>query len=92
LTGELPVGENEQCANFIDTSLIALIEAKIKHSFDFLICKYPNNKEETISVPFKRSLNLLMDFYSEIYGKCMFVDLTSLMIERFPLAYRECKK
>jgi hypothetical protein len=69
-----------------------LIEAKIEHSFDFLICKYSNNKEETHFVLCKRSLNLLMDFHSEIYGKCMFVDLTSLMMERFPLAYREGKR
>jgi hypothetical protein len=53
LTGELPVGEEEQCVNFVDSSLVALIEAKIEHSFDILICKYSNNKEETLSVPCK---------------------------------------
>jgi hypothetical protein len=74
LTGELHVGVEEQCVNFVDNSLIALIEAKIEHSFDFLICTYSNNKKETLSVPCKRSLNLLMDFHSEIYGKCMFVN------------------
>jgi hypothetical protein len=72
--------------------LIALIEANIEHAFDFLICKYPNNKEETFFVPCKRSRNLLMEFHSEIYGKCMFADLTSLMMEIFPLAYREDKR
>ena len=92
LTSGLPVGEEEQCVNFVDSSLISLIEAKIEHSFDFLVCTYPNNKEDTLSVPCKRSLNLLMNFHSEIYGKCMFVDLTSLRMERFPLAYREGKR
>ena len=33
-----------------------------------------------------------MDFHVEIYSKCMFVDLTSLMVKRFPLAYREGKR
>jgi hypothetical protein len=80
LTGALPVGEEEQCVNFVHNSLISLIEAKIENYFHLFICKYSNNKEETLSVPCKRSLNLLMDFHSEIYGKCMFVDL----MERFP--------
>jgi len=92
LTSGLSVGKEEQYVNFIDSSLISLIEAKIEHSFDFLICTYPNNKEETFSIPCKRSLNLLMDFHLEIYGKCMFVNLTSLMMERFPLAFREGKR
>ena len=33
-----------------------------------------------------------MDFHLEIYGKYMFVDLTSLMMEKSPLAYKEGKR
>ena len=88
LTCGLHVGKEEQCLNFVDSTLISLVKAKIEHSFDNLICTHPNNKEETFFVPCKRSLDFLMDFRSEIYCKCMFVNLTSLMMEIFPLAHR----
>lgn len=42
-----PVGKEKQCVNFIDSSMISLIEARIEHYFDFLICTYPDNKEKT---------------------------------------------
>jgi len=32
-----------------------------------------------------------MDFRSEIYGKCMFINFTFLMMEILPLAHREGK-
>jgi hypothetical protein len=91
LTCGLPVGKEEKCLNFVDSTLISLIKAKIEHSLDVLICTYPENKEETLLVPCKCSLGFLMDFHLEIYGKCMFVNLTSLMMDIFPLAHREGK-
>jgi hypothetical protein len=78
------VGKEEQGVNFVDSTLISLIKAKIDHSFDIIICTYPDNKQETLFVPCKRSLDFLMDFHSEIYEKCMFVNLTFLMMEIFP--------
>lgn len=67
-----------------------MIEVKIEHSFDFLICIYPNNKEETLSVSCNAHL-ILTDFHLEIHGKYVFVDLVCLTMKKFPLAYRDCE-
>ena len=62
LISGLSVGEEEQCVNFIENYLISLIEAKIEHSFEFLICTYPDNEEETLFVPCKCSLDFFYGF------------------------------
>ena len=55
LKRRLPVGEEQQLVNFIDSSLISLIVAKIEHlnNYDQTL----NNKVETLSVSDKRSLD-----------------------------------
>ena len=68
---------------------ISLIKATIEHSLILFVYTYPCNKEETLYVLSKWLFDILVDSHSEIYGKCMFVDMTSLMMGNVPLAYRE---
>lgn len=83
------MGKEEQHVNFVDNSLISLLKANIENSFDFLICTYPNTNEDTYSVSCKCSPDFLMIFHSKIDTKYMFVYLTSLVMEKSPLAYKE---